>query len=182
MGDHAAFQKRLDFYKMVLRKPYPDAPRFKGYVGSEYLTNALKVDPSWLEKSAQFFELDHTHPPDLFVLAHILAEEVFGTRVRGRKKGNKIWTDQRYLELAFKYYELKGQRPKLNDTKLAELISQEKAFREYRNNSELIRQRLYKARQEYKVWSEYQNEEAWIDSMIENRPDPDDYSDDGRDD
>ena len=182
MGDHAAFKKRLDFYKMALGRPVRGKPRFKDDVSPGYITNALKVDPSSLEKSALFFELDHTHPPDLSVLAHILAELVFGKRTRGRKKGDKIWTDQRLLELAFKYYELKRQHQNLYDTELAELVSQQKAFREYRNNPDVIRQRLYKARQEYETWLEYQRDEAWVDWMTDTRPDPDDYGDDGRDD
>jgi hypothetical protein len=97
MSDHAALQKRLDFYKKALGGAFSGKPRFKNDVGPGYLTNALKVDPSSLEKSAQFFELDHTHLHDLSVLAHILAEVVFGTRTRGKKRAIKSGLIKDYL-------------------------------------------------------------------------------------
>src|ERR1700733_3020790 len=100
MGDNAALKRRLEYYRAALGSNVPGKPRFKSTVDSSYLTK-LKVAPQSLEKSAQFFGLDHTHPPDLFVLTHILAEIIFGTRRRGKRKGDyKIWTEERFLELA----------------------------------------------------------------------------------
>jgi hypothetical protein len=147
MGDNVALQKRLEFYRAALGSYVPGKPRFKSTVDSSYLTNVLKVDPLSLEKSAQFFGLDHTHPPDLSVLTHVLAEIVIGTRRRGKRKGYyKIWTEERFLELASKYHELKAQNPTCLDNELADLISHTGAFWEYRDNSEPIRQRLPKAK------------------------------------
>jgi hypothetical protein len=136
-------------------------------------------------KSAEFFKLDHTHSPDLTLLANILAEIVFGERARGRKRGDKpTWTNQRLLELGFKYHDLKSKQPPgASDTDLAELISQEAEFREYKN-SDTIRKVLGKARQEYKLWQEFRDEEAFYDSQLESRPeeDPRDSDDDHDDD
>jgi hypothetical protein len=118
-----------------------------------------------LEKSAEFFRLDHTHPPDLSVLTHILAEIVFGTRRRGKRKGDyKIWTEKRFLELASKYHELKARNPTCLDNELAELISKTGAFWEYHDNSEPIRQRLPKAKAiPREAWLKYKREQAeWL--------------------
>jgi hypothetical protein len=81
--------------------------------------------------------------------------------------------------LAFKYRELKSSNPNCNDTEIAELISKEREFNEYRNNPELIRQRLPNARREYDVWWEHTMEEAEFYWRGDTAPDTDpaDYAD-----
>ena len=154
MSDHAALQKRLDFYKKALGGAFSGKPRFKNDVGPGYLTNALKVDPSSLEKSAQFFELDPTHPNDLTVLAHLLANIVFGTRTPGRKKGDRpVWSDNRLVQLAFKYRKMKSRHPDWSDTEIAKRISQAAGFGQYRGNYEPIRQRLSKVKNMELDWN-----------------------------
>jgi hypothetical protein len=164
MGDNAALRKRLNFYKKHLEslklhqrlrkwmrnrgKSWgPDKLAFKKL--PDLVTDDLESDPQSLEKAAKFFGLDHTRSRDLSVLAYILADIIFGSRARGRKKGDKVWNDFRLRALGHVYEEVKRRNPKLSDTKIAQLICQEEEFREYRNNPEPIRQRLPRARQEF---------------------------------
>jgi hypothetical protein len=113
-----------------------------------------------LDRAAEFFGLDHTHPPDLFVLALLLAEELFGKRKRGRKPGNVEWDWKKYEQLVFKYLKLKREHPRDSDTKLAAAIVEDPEFRVYRGNPELIRQRLPEAKRRYEAWKRY---EEWLD-------------------
>jgi hypothetical protein len=156
MSDAAAQKRRLNFYKNLLvnewggwnsesrEETWPDV--------TEFVTEGLKCDSKSLEKAAHFFGLDHTHPDDLSKLAHILAEEVFGARRRGRKTGGKIWNSERYLELGFRYQIAKRENPKLSDVKISEIMGNSPQFREYKNNPEQIRQKFPQARRKYEDW------------------------------
>jgi hypothetical protein len=180
MADHA--RKRLSLYKTMLARQRDNWRLWKKSERDLPLPEfirAIECDPRSLERAAIFFELDHSHPQDRSVLIHILAEILFGTRKRGKKTGDKVWTDNRFLMLAFKYRERKSSNPNCNDTEIAELISKEPEFNEYRNNPELIRQRLSRARREYDVWWEYTMDEAEADSRRDSASDTDpaDYAD-----
>jgi hypothetical protein len=90
-----------------------------------------------------------------------LAEEFFGHPERGRRKGTRVWDGRRLRELAYRWHELKNEYPKLSDTKIAKIISEEPEFKEYQNHPELLRQRLADAKKE---WDRYCTEyaEDWM--------------------
>jgi hypothetical protein len=156
MSDAAAQKRRLNFYKDLLGHEWLGWSSESRYVTwpdvTEFVAEGLKCDPRSLEKAAHFFGLDHTHPDDLSILVHILAEEVFGTRKRGRKTGGKIWNSERYLELGFSYQIVKRENPKLSDAKISQIIGNSPQFSEYKNNSEQIRQKFPQARRQYEDW------------------------------
>lgn len=187
MGDRTGQRNRLNYFQKLLRKSMDSVnilreffPNGRRDVPLSTFLGSIECHPQSLKMAAEFFKLDYKDPYDLSLLAHILAETIFGSSARGRKKGDKIWTSQRLLALASKYFELKSQNPKFNDTKIADLISQDGEFREYRNNPELIRQRLSKARHE--DWLEYKREE-WAAERPEEFEDASAYGwDDGKDD
>jgi hypothetical protein len=133
-----------------------------------YIRRVLRCDPASLDRAADFFGLDHTHPPDLFVLALLLAEELFGERKRGRKPGDVEWDWKKYQQLAFKYVKLKREHPRDSDTKLAAAIAKDTEFREYRGNPESIRQRLPKTKRQYEEWQRY---EEWLEEHTDHGDD-----------
>lgn len=115
------------------------------------LSSIVKCNPASLEKAAQYFGLDHTRTTDLQLLAHIMAEELFGQRTKGKPAGKKdFWTDARLFELGERRYELKKGDKHLTEERIAQIISKEEPFRAYKDNSEQIRQRLPKARKQYR--------------------------------
>ena len=144
----------LNFRRQLLQKVWRHQGRYQGQPREEFIRGALQCDPASLQRAAKFFELDHTYPADLFVLALVLAEELFGERKRGRKPGNRAWDWTRFLELGFLYEKLKSEWPRLNDTRIAAVIVKDPAFKEYRSNPELIRQRLPEAKRELAGWEE----------------------------
>jgi hypothetical protein len=78
-----------------------------------------------------------------------MAVVLFPPPGRGRKKG-KTWNFDKYLRLGLAYDRVKRDCPKRTDGQIAEIISKEDPdFREYRNNSELLRQRLPEAKRIY---------------------------------
>ena len=109
-----------------------------------YLEHNCECDPKSLEKAAVFFGLDHLEAADCIILLRTLAAVNFPTRKRGRKKGaNTSWNDYRLCLLGRRYRELKAQNPTHSDTKIAELISKDEEFKEFRRGSyEPIRKRL----------------------------------------
>jgi hypothetical protein len=169
----------LIFRRQLLRKHRGAKARFMQPPNVNYIRRVLCCDPASLERAAEFFGLDHTHPPDLFVLALLLAEDPFGKHKRGRKPGNVVWDSVKYLRLGFKYVELKYKHPGDSDTELAAAIVKDPEFREYRGNPELIRQRLPKAKRKYEEQKRY---EEWLDEQALNAPDTDDGDDDRDDD
>ena len=74
----------------------------------DFLPDRLGVDPRSLKRAAQYFGLDHTRTADLLLLAQVMAEELFGSRAKGRRKGKKTWTEARIFELGLRRYELKS--------------------------------------------------------------------------
>jgi hypothetical protein len=96
-----------------------------------------------------------------------VAEEFFGHPKRGRRKGTKVWDEYRLRELAKTRLELKNDCPELSDVEIAELISEEPEFREYRSNPELLRQRLPAAKKELnRYWNQYA--EDWMAELARN--------------
>jgi hypothetical protein len=91
-----------------------------------------------------------------FALATAMAEVLFPAG-RGRKKGLKRWDENRHFELARAYFEVKRVNPRIGDDgKVAEIISEHPNFNEYRNHSELLRQRFGKAKRLYSLVMDYQ--------------------------
>jgi len=126
-----------------------------GLPSDEYIRRTLHCDPTSLKRAAEFFtlnegyRLDPTRESDVFLLALLLAEELFGKRRRGPKSGNQKWDAARFLELGRLYEELKRECPRTSDSELAETIAADPAFEEYRNNPEQIRQRIPEARRRF---------------------------------
>jgi hypothetical protein len=154
-----------------------------GLPSDEYIRRTLHCDPTSLKRAAEFFTLNEDYPldptrvSDVFLLALLLAEELFGKRRRGPKSGNQKWDAARFLELGRLYEELKRDCSRLNDTELAELIVEDPAFKEYRNNPELIRQRLPDAKRELAKWQD-QYAEAWFANREDDEEDdPASYAD-----
>ncbi len=103
---------------------------------------ALKFDPKCLEKAAQFFDLDHKSALGRSLIAAILADLIFGTRPAGRRGGTATWDDDKLVLLGRKFNELKTKHPKLSNDKIAELISEDKQFAEYKGHPRAIRVKL----------------------------------------
>ena len=111
------------------------------------------------------------------MLALLLAEELFGKRRRGPRSGNQKWDAHKFLELGFLYEELKQESPCTSDSERAETIASDPAFKEYRNNPELIRQRLPEAKRELFKWQD-QYAEAWfVNHKDDEDDDPSSYAD-----
>jgi hypothetical protein len=144
----------LNFRRRLIEKVLRRHGGFYGHPDDEFIRGVLRCDPASLERAAKFLGLDHAHPSGLFVLALVLAEELFGKRKRGPKPGIRSWDANRFLQLGFLYDELKGEYPRLSDSKLVALIVEDPAFKEYRGNPELIRQRLPEAKRERTRWWE----------------------------
>lgn len=123
------------------------ARRFKRYGDSEWDVLSLKA----LDRAKEYFGSD-----DVDFLAQAMAEVLFGHQGRGRIKGVKTWTDNRYLHLGFAYHDIKREQPRLSDTKIAELLSKHPDFK---SDAENLRQRLGEAKRQYLAWAEYQAEE-----------------------
>jgi hypothetical protein len=164
----------LEFHQQLLRKHRGTKASFTEPPHFNYIRRVLCCDPASLERAAEYFGLNHTHPPDLFVLAILLAENLFGERKRGRKPGNVLWDSNKYLQLGFKYMDLKRERPRESDAKLAVAIAEDSEFREYRRNPELIRQRLPEAKRQHEEWWA----ETAVDYSLDDAPDTDDGDDD----
>jgi hypothetical protein len=152
-----AGRQTLNFRRQLLHKVWQRqgrryGPAPGGLPSDEYIRRTLHCDPTSLKRAAEFFRLDEgyrldpTREADVFLLALLLAEELFGKRRRGPKSGNQKWDAERFLELGCLYEELKRDCPRLNDTQLAKIIAEEPAFKEYRDHPELIRQRIPEAR------------------------------------
>jgi hypothetical protein len=144
MADRAALD-RLTFYKKGLKKNQIKRNASPTFIAG-FVERVLECNPQALGKAAKFFELDHTRAPDLAILAHILAQELFG-RTRGRKKGAAVWDDRRFLALVSKYREIKSQHPTLRDAEIARRICEDAEFKGYWNDSTPIRLRLRSVRE-----------------------------------
>jgi len=177
-------QTGLNFRRQLLhrvwrRRGRAFGPGPGGLPSDEYIRHTLHCDPTSLKRAAEFFTLDEDYPldptrvSDVFLLALLLAEELFGQRRRGPKSGNQKWDAERFLELAHLYEELKRDCSRLNDTELAELIVKDLAFKEYRNNPELIRQRLPQAKREWEKWARDYAED-WFTNFANREDDEDD--------
>ena len=154
-----------------------------GLPSDEYIRHTLHCDPTSLKRAAEFFRLnegyrlDPTREADVFLLALLLAEELFGKRRRGRKPGNMAWDEKRFLELGFLYKELKRDCPHTSDSELAEIIAADPAFNEYRNNPELIRQRLPQAKREWEKWVRDYEPDWFANREDDEDDDPASYAD-----
>jgi hypothetical protein len=62
-----------------------------------------------------------------------MADELFGTRKRGKPHGADFWTEARLLDLGARRYELKRGNKHLTESKIAEIISKEEPFRAYKD-------------------------------------------------
>ena len=148
-------KERLNLHKELLEPwlPHVHAYRRMNWSPDENLRSLLqkfcRCDPKSLETAARFFGLDHTSMPDCAILAAILAEVIFGATSRGRKRGAATsWDGPSLIQLGRKYRELKTKNPNYTDTKIAELISEDKEFSQYRNDPEPLRKKLGDARAE----------------------------------
>jgi len=177
-------QTGLNFRRQLLHRVWRRqgrtyGPGPGGLPSDEYIRRTLHCDPISLKRAAEFFtlnegyRLDPTRESDVFLLALLLAEELFGKRRRGPKSGNQKWDAHRLLKLGFLYEELKREWPRTSDSELAETIASDPAFKEYRNNPELIRQRLPEAKRELARW-QYQYAEDWFANFANREDDEDD--------
>jgi hypothetical protein len=89
-------------------------------------------------------------------LALAMAEVLFGGQARGRPKGVKTWTENRYLHLGFAYYRIKHEHPRKSDTKIAAILGKHPDFK---GDPENIRQRLGEAKRQYNLWAEHEAED-----------------------
>jgi hypothetical protein len=138
MGDRTAQLKRLGVYKALLK----DLDKWN--YTAESLKRVPGYDPESLKKAAAFLELDHADPSHLLMLAHILADHVFGKRRPGRQKGvETVWDKSKKWELIERYDELRRQHPKLKETKIVDLICETPKFEKY--DPKTIRVMLYEA-------------------------------------
>ena len=157
MADQA-IEKQLNFYKSNFYKS-SFGPRLTSFLRAiaenetgkyAYIyaeswrdyAEALKFDPKCLEKAAQFFDLDHKSALGRSLVAAILADLIFGTRPTGRREGTITWDDDKLVLLGRKFSELKIKHPKLSKDKIAERISQDKKFAEYKDRPRAIRVKL----------------------------------------
>jgi hypothetical protein len=177
-------QTGLNFRRQLLHRVWRRQGRFGGLgpgglPSDEYIRRTLHCDPTSLRRAAEFFRLnefyrlDPTVESDVFLLALLLAEELFGKRRRGPRSGNQKWDAHRFLELGFLYEELKRESPCKSDSKLAEIIAEDAAFKEYRNHPELIRQRLPQAKREWEKWA-CDCAESWFANLLDREDDEDD--------
>jgi hypothetical protein len=167
-------QTTLNFRRRLLQKALRRGRKYGsgpgGLPSDEYIGGTLYCDPTSLQRAAEFFGLNPTLESDLCLLALLLAEELFDKRRRGRKSGNKAWDARRFLELAHLYEEFKREWPRASDEEVAEVISREPEFKEYRSNPDLIRKRLPEAKRRLMAWwEEYEPDMAG--------PDDDDHDD-----
>jgi hypothetical protein len=91
MADHT--RKLLSFYKTKLASQRDNWKLWKKSerdIPLAEFVRAIECDPRSLEKAAVFFELNHSHPRDRSVLMHVLAEILFGTRKRGKKRATEF--------------------------------------------------------------------------------------------
>jgi len=181
-------QKGLNFRRQLLHRAWRRQGRTYGpcpggLPSDEYIRRTLHCDPTSLERAAEFFRLnevyrlDPTRESDVFLLALLLAEELFGKRRRGPKSGNQKWDEARFLELGKLYQELKREWPHTSDRELAETIVWDPAFKEYRNNPELIRQRLPEAKREWMKWARDYAEDWFANREDDEDDDPASYAD-----
>ena len=180
-------QTSLNFRRQLLHKVWRRqgrtyGPGPGGLPSDEYIRRTLHCDPTSLKRAAEFFRLnevyrlDPTSESDVFLLALLLAEELFGKRRRGPKSGNQKWDAERFLELGYLYEELKRDCPRTSDSELAETIALDPAFKEYRNHPELIRQRLPEAKRELARWQEQCAEDWFLSCTDDEGDDPALYS------
>jgi hypothetical protein len=152
MGDRTAQKKRLKLYKEFLKSAG------KSNSNPEDLKDVPGYDPGSLEEAATHFELDHTDPSDLLLLAHLLADLEFGRRRPGRQKGDKpVWNERQSDYLAFAYFDLRRRHPDYKDNKIANLICEIKEFDSY--DSETLRKKLAGLRRTYEIWAD--DSEVW---------------------
>jgi hypothetical protein len=181
------FRRRL-LHRVWRRQGRVYGPGPFGLPSDEYIRRTLHCDPDSLKRAAEFFGLhpyglDPTVESDVFLLALLLAEELFGKRRRGRKPGNKAWDERRLLELAHLYEELKREWPRASDTEIAEVISREPEFKEYRSNPDLIRKRLPEAKRRLMAWWEENGPDMLADYLADqadylaDQADDDDHDD-----
>jgi hypothetical protein len=177
----ARHQASLNFRRQLLHKIWRRQGKrgqLDGRLDDEYIRRTLHCDPNSLKRAAEFFRLNEgmglnlAIESDVFLLAVLLAEELFNRR-RGPKSGNQAWDAHRFLELGRLYNELKREWPRASDTEIAEIISWDPEFKEYRNNPELIRQRLPQAKREWEKWA-LNSAEDWYLNFANRDDDEDD--------
>ena len=97
---------------------------------------------SWeaLDRAKQYFGTSESRE-----LALLMAEVLFGKQERGRSKGTKTWTYQKYLELAVAASALWEKNPKLSDARVATLLSKTEAYKKF--SAEVLRQHMKGAKQ-----------------------------------
>jgi hypothetical protein len=166
------FRRQL-LHRVWRRQGRTYGPGPGGLPDDEYIRRTLHCDPTSLKRAAEFFRLnegyrlDPTLESDVFLLALLLAEELFGKRRRGPKSGNQKWDAERFLELAHLYEEFKGEWPRATDTEIAEVISREPEFNEYSSDPESIRKRLPEAKRRLMAWWEENGPDVLADYLAD---------------
>jgi hypothetical protein len=109
-----------------------------------FLRHFCGCDPKSLETAAKFFGLNHKSTPDCAVLASLLAEVLFGSTLKpGAKRGRATaWDGPTLIRLGRRFRELKAAHPKYSKSKIAEIISGERSFKNYRKDPNAIRKKL----------------------------------------
>ena len=82
-------------------------------------------DGEALKRAREYFAIDNDD-----LLMAMMAEVLFGRHKRGRSKGTVTWTSRKYMELGEAYAEIHAKDPKLSDTKIAELLCQDRRLQE----------------------------------------------------
>lgn len=86
-----------------------------------FKSRAKESTPALLE-AGRAFDLDPTDPVEAAVLLRELAEIVFGTNKRGRRRGSKAWNTWRLRRLWEHYTQIKRENPRIKNTLAAEEI------------------------------------------------------------
>jgi hypothetical protein len=182
-------QTSLNLRRQLLHRIWQRQGKRYGELDDEYIRRTLHCDPNSLRRAAEFFKLNEhmglnlALESDVFLLAVLLAEELFNRR-RGPKSGNnQAWDAERFLELARLYEEFKREWPRASDTEIAEVISTAPEFKEYRSNPDLIRKRLPEAKRRLMAWWEENRDDMWADYLagqadyLADQSDDDDHDD-----
>jgi len=131
-----------------------------------------RCDPESVARAAQHFKLDPNDARQRDELLSKLADVVFGSAKRGRRRGSKTaWGVGRLTLLGTLYYAEQYENPKLTDAEAARLISRHREFKH--DDPDQIRQRLPVAREAYSEWT-FEAMDAYHDYKAEH---PDEFED-----
>lgn len=152
MASDASIKKSLEFHKGALAGVLEMLTKHwrAEHLKSNFI-NILECDPTSLEAAARFFGLDHTREAHREILLLLLAQAVFGKKVRGPKRGTTItWSDERYIILGYLAGQLSHQNPRWSNEKIAAAICDKgEQFKAHRKDPTTIRKKIPAARRAF---------------------------------